>query len=454
MEDVTKLNSNASSNTQNLLQKIKNKEVKVCVVGLGYVGFPTAIYFAEAGFDVIGCDKKEDICNIINNKKEYLPELGLYNKLKELVSKDKLSATTDINKAVSSADVVLVTVPTPITSSKEPDISYVVEAGELIAKNLRKNQLIVLESTVYPGLTEEFFLRELSKSKLEVGKDYGLAYCPERYNPGDTEHTIKKTARVVGATTSEWTQVAAELYRSVIDAQIVEVSNIKTAEAAKIIENIQRDLNIALTNELSMIFDRLGVDIMEILEAAKTKWNFHSYQPGGVGGHCLPVDPFYLMHKAEELGIHARLITAGRQINDYIPHYILDLIIDGLNEAKKAIKNSKIVVLGLSYKENVADLRESPSVELIEELEKKKAKIIAVDPYIEDQSVDVFEAVQEADAVVLMTQHSQFLNLDLQKLKDLMNSDPVFVECKRKYDKNEIKRLGFIYRGLGAGNSC
>lgn len=438
-------------------RKIKAKSLKIAIIGLGYVGLPTAIFFAESGFDVIGVAVDKNKIDMINRGISPIKELNLQNRLRKVIENKKLVATLDIANSTKKSDAILLIVPTPVTESKDPDLSHIVSAGEEVAKGLGEGKLIVLESTVYPGVTEEILQPILEKSGLKAGDDFGLAYCPERYNPGDDEHSIEKVARVVGGITPEWAEITRELYQFIIEEDIKVLRNIKTAEAAKVIENTQRDLNIALVNELAMICEKIGIDIVEVIEGASTKWNFNVYYPGGgVGGHCLPVDPYYLVKKAKELGFHSKVIAAGRTTNDYMPKHVFGLLTDALNDNEKPVKNSKIVILGLSYKENMGDDRESPSKELIHELEHNQALITIVDPYIEESDVhgdlekDVYKALEGADALILMTAHEEFRELDFEKVKELMLT-PIIIDGRRLFDPKSLEDLGFYYRGIGRG---
>lgn len=443
-----------------LKDKIKNKNATLCIIGLGYVGLPTAIFFAEKGFNVIGVDKKKEIIDKVNKGISHLGELGLDERLEKVVSLKKLYATTNTKDAVSKSDVSILIVPTPITKDKEPDLSYVGSAGFEVKEGLRKGHLIILESTVYPGVTEEVLQPILESTGLKAGIDFGIAYCPERYNPGDSEHTIENVRRIVGGINDEWGEITKDLYAHVIKAGVTKVRDIKTAEAAKVIENIQRDLNIALMNELSLIFEKMGIDIIDVIKAASTKWNFNVYYPGaGVGGHCLPVDPYYLVAKARGLGYHSKVITAGRAINDHMPQHIFELLRDSLNDMEKPVKNSNVVVLGFSYKENVGDARETPVEHLVQELLKSKADVTVVDPFVEESFIksfgvkvehDPYNALKHADALVLMTGHQIFRELDLEKVKKLMNLS-IIIDGRRIYDKEKALELGFTYRGVGAG---
>ena len=440
-------------------QKIKDKTAVIAVIGLGYVGLPTAVNFAENGFSVIGVNRTQSKVDLINAGGCYLTDLNLDERVKRLVERGKLTATIDTADATRKSDVISITVPTPVTSDKRPDLSFITSAGRAIARGLGLNKLVVLESTVYPGVVEEVLKPILEESGLKAGVDFGLAYCPERYNPGDADHGIRDVVRVIGGITPEWAQATAQLYKSNAK-DVVVVKDIRTAEAAKVIENIQRDLNIALMNELALIFERLHIDIMDVIKAASTKWNFNVYYPGaGVGGHCLPVDPYYLVNKAEELGYHSQVITAGRAINDYMPLHVFQLTADALNEQERAVNGSKIAVLGLSYKENVGDPRESPSKVVVEELKKRGAQVHLVDPYVDEQTLGAlaipeataYDALAAADALVLMTAHRDFAGLDLRKIKGLMRT-PVIVDGRRFFDPETAAKLGFTYKGVGAKN--
>ena len=442
-----------------ILDKIKSRKAKICIVGLGYVGLPTAIFFAEKGFDVTGVAIHEKSLNLINQGISPIGELNLDSRLSKVIIDKKLFATNDLKWATEVSDIIISIVPTPVDEFKDPDLTPIISSGIEITKGLSKGKLVILESTVYPGVTEETLQPILEKSGLEAGKDFGLAYCPERYNPGDEKHNIENVSRVVGGITPEWAEITRKLYQIIINEDIKVLRNIKTAEAAKVIENTQRDLNIALVNELAMIFECIGIDVMDVIDGASTKWNFNIYYPGaGVGGHCLPVDPYYLVKKAKELGYHSKVIAAGRSINDNMPIHMVNLVQDALNEKEKSLKNSNIVILGFSYKENVGDPRESPAKTIIKHLIKKGAKVTVVDPYIEEINhkfgvlkTDLYEALKGADAMVLITAHDDFKSIDFQRIKKLMNS-LIVVDGRRIYDPDELRDIGFTYKGVGAIN--
>jgi nucleotide sugar dehydrogenase len=443
-------------------EKIANRTAKICIVGLGYVGLPTAVFFAEKGYSVIGCDLQLSVVEKVNRGISPIKELNLDNRIAKLVKSGKLKATTEITGSVQASDIILIIVPTPTKEGFEPDLQYVISAGDSVSKGLKPNQLVILESTVYPGVTEDMLQPILEKSGLKAGVDFGLAYCPERYNPGDSEHTMEKVTRIVGGITDDCTEVSVELYRQVTAAKAVR--DIKTAEMAKIIENTQRDLNIALMNEVALICEKLGLDVTDVIEAASTKWNFQPYRPGSVGGHCLPKDPWYLFKAAEKEQYLAEVVTAGRRINDRIPHHLVELLQEGMNSVKKTINGSTIVVLGLSYKENVGDTRNSPSIPLIWEIKSLGGTVVSYDPFVTAETAKerfdiryhssaVDHIFERADAIVLMTPHKEFLSLDFAKIKAEMNANPVIVDGRRLFPPESLEKYGFTYMGLGLGKA-
>lgn len=425
----------------NMSEKVDDRSAVICIVGVGYVGFPLAEAFSKH-LKVIGYDTSEDKVRDLNHKN----------------NNDNLMFTANPSE-IKKADFVLIAVPTPVTESKEPDLFCVKSAVKTVGYNLKKGAVVVLESTVYPGVTEDVVMPVLeNSSRMKCGKDFKIGYSPERINPGDNEHTVNTITKIVSGIDEETAEALANLYNLI--TKTYKAKDIRTAEAAKVIENIQRDLNIALMNELALIFGRMNIDIMDVIEAAATKWNFNVFYPGaGVGGHCLPVDPYYLVKKAEELGYHSKVITAGRAINDYMPMHVFELLVDALNECEKSVKNSKIVVLGFSYKENVGDPRVSPVVILLEELKKKGACIHINDPYVEDTYINkfgkietnVYNALENADALVLMTAHEEFRTLDTKKVKELMNT-PIIIDGRRVFEQDKVIKTGFTYRGVGAPN--
>lgn len=394
-----------------------NKAV-VCVIGLGYVGLALAKAFSTS-LRVIGFDIDS----------ERVDELRQDNSNKNL-------RLTNNPRRINKANFIIITVPTPVTKSKEPDLSFVTNATEIVSQNMKRGSIVILESTVYPGVTEEVVKPILEKSGLKCDQDFKLGYSPERINPGDDEHTIDKVTKVVAGRDEETTELIAELYRKVTP-HIFKAKDIRTAEAAKVIENIQRDLNIALVNELSLIFEKMGLSTKDVLDAAATKWNFHCYFPGLVGGHCIPVDPYYLVYKAKELGYHPRVILAGRAINDDMPKHVAQMSVKALNDAGKVIKGAKVLILGLTYKENVANTRQTPAREIIKELKEYGVEILGYDPLLNNidrefgiKAIRNIEQAKGIDCIILTVAHDAFNQLTLYQLKQIMNNNPILIDVK------------------------
>ena len=417
----------------NLMSKMEHNEVVVCIVGLGYVGLPLAKAFAKS-LKVIGFDIDND-------------------KVSRLECQTNLTFTTDPEQ-ISQADFIIIAVPTPLTESKEPDLSFVNKAAEMVGNNMKKGATVILESTVYPGVTEEIVKPILEKAELELGRDFYLAYSPERINPGDSEHTISTVTKIVSGMDNETTEVVAQLY-SKVTPHIFKAKDIRIAEAAKVIENIQRDLNIALVNELCLIFERMGLNTKDILDAAATKWNFHRYFPGLVGGHCIPIDPYYLVYKAKELGYHPQVILAGRAINDYMPKHVAEIAIKALNDVGKVIRGSKILIMGLTYKENVADTRETPTKEIIKELREYGVEVWGYDPLLNGieqefgiKALSTLGGISDIGGVILAVGHDAFKKITLAELRQVMNDEPVLIDVRGFFDKKEAVEKGFYYRTL------
>jgi len=411
-------------------------KAEVCIIGLGYVGLPLAEAFSRQ-FKVIGFDTD---CSRVE-------ELNLRN------SNDNLTIVDD-PRQIKQADFIIITVPTPVTKSKEPDLSYVINAARTTSQNMKAGCTVILESTVYPGVTEDVVKPVLEESGLKCGQDFRIAYSPERINPGDEEHTLDKVTKVVAGIDKETTELVAELY-SRICQQIFKAKDIKTAEAAKVIENIQRDLNIALVNELSLIFERMGLNTKDVLDTAATKWNFHKFSPGLVGGHCIPIDPYYLVYKAKELGYHPQVILAGRAINDYMPKHIAEMTIKALNNVGKVIRGSKVLIMGLTYKENVADTRETPVKEIIKELKEYRVEITGFDPLLNSieqefsiKAIANLGQVKDIDCLILAVVHNDFRKLTLDKLKGIMNDNPILIDVRGFFDREEAERKGLYYNSL------
>lgn len=416
-----------------MVSKTNLNEKIICIVGLGYVGLPLAIEFSKH-FKVIGFDINE-------------------NKIKKLSQNYNQFEITSNPLKIKQADFVIIAVPTPVTKSKQPDLLPVVAASEIVGKNLKKDAIVVLESTVYPGVTEEIMVPILEKeSGLKVGIDFKIGYSPERVNPGDKSHSLDKITKIVSGIDEESVNSLVDLYGKI--TTVYKAQSIKIAESAKVIENIQRDLNIALMNELSIIFHKMNLDTKAILDAASTKWNFIRFSPGLVGGHCIPVDPYYLVFKANELGYHPQVILAGRAINDFMPKHVTELATKTLNEAGKVIKDSKILIMGLTYKENVDDTREAPVEQIIKELNEFKCDLYGYDPLLSKDDICKFGIKPyenfelKVDCIIITVAHDKFKEMTLEKIKQFMNGKPVLIDVRGIFNSAEAIGKGFYYKTL------
>lgn len=424
-------------------QKLQN-EIVVGMVGLGYVGLPLALNLGKT-YKVYGYD--------ISPRRIEKLSAGI-DENEETLGEDLENTTVEFSNDPSilkKCNFIIVGVPTPITENKKPDLSYLESASKLVGENLTKGSIVVFESTVYPGATEEVCVPVIDKaSNLQCGVDWKIGYSPERINPGDLDHTVDKITKVTAGMDEESSDTIAEVYSKV--TKIHKASSIKVAEAAKVIENTQRDLNIALVNELSLIFKKLDIDTLDVLEAAGTKWNFLPFRPGLVGGHCIGVDPYYLTYKAEELGYNPQVILAGRRINDSMSHEVVKLLMHRLNEQKKPLNGSNILILGATFKENVRDSRNSKVEDVIHELKALNANVILNDPFFENEvrfdrlshkitSLDSINSESEIDAVILAVNHKSYKELSLQKIKGWMKN-PILIDIKGLYGKDKaITRL-------------
>ncbi|RDY31715.1 nucleotide sugar dehydrogenase [Lachnotalea glycerini] len=374
---------------EEILKKIKEKSIKVGVVGLGYVGLPLAVEKAKAGFETIGFDIQSDKVAKVNNGENYIGDV-VNSELHSLVQTGKLKATNDFS-FVKKVDFIAICVPTPLDSHQQPDVSYVKKSTEDIARYLTPNTMVVLESTTYPGTTEELIKPILENiSGLKCGEDFYLGFSPERVDPGNLIYKTKNTPKVIGAIGEEATEVIAAMYREVLEGEVFEVSSPAVAEMEKILENTYRNVNIGLINELAMLCNKMGISIWEVIDAAKTKpYGFQAFYPGpGLGGHCIPLDPYYLSWKAREYGFHTSMIESSMIINDRMPEYTVERTGKILNRFEKSLKNSKILVLGVAYKQDIDDYRESPALRVISCLRKEGAKVDVYDSYIKEYKID------------------------------------------------------------------
>ncbi len=431
---------------KDFIKKIKAKKVIVGVIGLGYVGLPLVIEFAKKGFAVFGFDIDEKKVNMLKAGKSYIKHIDL----KDLRGK-KFIPTSDFRK-LKDVDCIIICVPTPLNKYREPDMTYVFNTAKTISQNMRKGQLIVLESTTYPGTTDEDVRKILEESGLKAGKDFYLAFSPEREDPNNPNFKTKQIPKVVGGFDKESLEVAKTLYDQIVE-KTVPVSSTKVAEATKLLENIYRAVNIALVNELKILFDRMGIDIWEVIDAAKTKpFGFQAFYPGpGIGGHCIPVDPFYLTWKAREYDFSTRFIELAGEINISMPYYVVQKTIEALNERGKSIKGAKILILGMAYKKDVDDMRESPSLVLYELFEKKGAIVDYNDPFfpeipklrkyeIHKKSITLTKAnLKKYDCVVIATDHSEYDGDFIARNSNLVVDTRNLIKNLEKYKGKIVK---------------
>lgn len=398
-----------------LLGKIKRKEVLVAIIGLGYIGLPLAMECAKSGYKVIGLDNQEERVYMVNNSISYIADVANED-LTNVVNRGLLEATTDYS-ILKKVDCISICVPTPLDKYKQPNISYIEDSVREISKHLHKDMLIILESTTYPGTTEEVLQPILESTGFKCGIDFYLAYSPERVDPGNKRHNTKNTPKLVGGITKKCAEIASTLYGNILEGEIHVVSSPKIAEMGKILENTYRNINIALANEMAIICDKMDIDVWEVIDAAKTKpYGFEAFYPGpGLGGHCIPVDPFYLIWKVKEYGYHTRFIELAGEINDFMSDFVLDRIGKILNKEKKALNGSSIFILGITYKKDIKDLRESPALKIIEGLEKQGAWVEYYDPFMPTfqwkgkiyKSVGLTkERIEQKDLVLIITDHT------------------------------------------------
>jgi UDP-N-acetyl-D-glucosamine dehydrogenase len=402
--------------TSSLKEKLLNKTATLGVIGLGYVGLPLAVEKAKAGYKTIGFDVQESKVKMVNEGKNYIGDV-VNEDLESLVNDGNLLATSDFAK-VAQADCVSICVPTPLDKYQQPDISYVKASAESIVPHMHKDMLIVLESTTYPGTTEELLKPILEESGLKCGEDFFLAYSPERVDPGNLTFKTKNTPKVVGGYTERCTDIAAALYESILEAPIHRVSSPAVAEMEKILENIYRNINIGLVNELAILSNKMGINFWEVVDAAKTKpYGFQAFYPGpGLGGHCIPLDPYYLSWKAREYGFHTSMIESSMMVNDRMPEYCVERASKILNRYKKSMNGSRILVLGVAYKRDIDDYRESAALRVIDELEKEGADVVYFDPYIPEyndhgkvkkgETALTIELIENADLVMITADHT------------------------------------------------
>jgi UDP-N-acetyl-D-galactosamine dehydrogenase len=416
---------------------MNKKDFSVAVIGIGYVGLPLAMECSENGFYTIGYDHSKIR---IDELKRGFDATNTFNS-ESLLKNNKLKFSNS-EKDIRNANFFIITVPTPIDSNNTPDLRYLIAASKLVGKYLKKNDIVVYESTVYPGATEDVCIPILEEtSSLKLNRDFGCGYSPERINPGDTTMTLKNITKVISSSNKTFLPKIKFLYSSIVDAGIFVAKNIKTAEAAKVIENTQRDLNIALMNELSKIFNLLGIKTLDVIEAAKTKWNFAHYLPGLVGGHCIGVDPYYLTHKAQSLGYNPEIILAGRRINATMHEYVREKVIEKIFSSKLNLKNATLLFLGMTFKENCNDIRNSKSIDLVQSFAKLKISLFHSDPMVDSLKINgskhlkyssLFRSNLKFDVIILVTPHDLLLKDESRIRKLLKNKNSFIFDIKGK----------------------
>jgi len=404
---------------RSLINKIKSHDARIGIIGLGYVGLPLVIRFGEESFNVTGLDIDNNKIDKLNQGQSYINHIPS-EKIKKLISSKKFHATTDYSK-IKDIDCIIICVPTPLNDNKEPNLIYIENTAEQISKNINKNQLISLESTTYPGTTREILLSRFEKNGFKVGKDFFLIYSPEREDPANKKYNTKNIPKVVGGITPACIKLGKALYEQIVDT-VVAVSSPEVAELTKLLENIYRSVNIALVNELKVLTGKMGIDIWEVIKASSTKpFGFKPFYPGpGLGGHCIPIDPYYLSWKAKEVDFNTRFIELAGEVNTSMPDYIVSKVDDALNTKSKCLKNSKILILGVAYKKDVDDIRESPALEIINILKNKRVNVFYNDPFVPSipklrkynfdmDSIKLHDnTIKKMDAVVIVTDHSSY----------------------------------------------
>jgi UDP-N-acetyl-D-glucosamine dehydrogenase len=449
-----------NENTTALLDKIRSKKAKVCVVGLGYVGVPLAVASAQAGFGVIGVDVEKEKVSMINKGICYVEDAYSEKHLPELVRVGLVRATDSLSDGAASSDIVIVCVPTPLNPKGDPDLSFLKSVAKDLSKNLSKFQLVIVESTSFPGTTTDIFKPLLQRNGRRAEKDFALVYSPERIDYGNEKFGVRNIPKVVGGINGESTQLGAEFYKAILEAAVVTVGSPSVAEATKMLENIFRYVNIALVNELAVLHETLGVDFIEAISAAASKpFGFMPHYPGpGVGGHCIPKDPFYLVFKAKQAGFALRLVSASKAVNKMMPVHTIERLGNVLGASKRSLANATVVVWGLAYKGEVKDTRRSPSLELLKLLRQSRAKIRVFDPYVtrvmvggkayESWSSEI-ESVRDADALIIATAHNAFRSVDLSKVRSLMRDRPILYDTRNLRARRECEEAGFTYLATG-----
>ena len=451
-----KINMN---NIENVLESLNSKTLRVCVIGIGRIGLPTALSFAKSGLETIGVDINENLVQNINSGKFPLMDEPGYEKIfNDVINEKKFSATTNIDEAVPNSDLILLSLPTPMNENNIPDYSALRIVASKLSNILSPNSLVIVESTIEPGFIEDEMVSIISESgRLEIGKNFFIGVCPENANPGEILHDFTNLPRLVGGINHNITKIIKAIYNFVFSVELVEMPNCKTANAVKLTTNVFRDVNIAFVSELSLVFEKLGIDTNKVLEAAKKKYNFQVHYPGaGVGGPCLPINSYQLLNTAKRLGSNLSIIESSRKINEKMPEHVIKLTADAFEECNKSIQNSSILILGISYKPNVKDIQLTPAKKIINKLQDLGAKIYIYDPYFKSEEVfgvriedNIESIIQNIDASIIVTAHDEFKKLEIPLFSKMRN--PILIDTRGIVDPLSAKETKLIFRGLGRG---
>ena len=453
----SKLNMN---NIEDVRKSLDSKTLRVCVIGIGRIGLPTALSFAKSGLQTIGVDINENLVQNINSGKFPLKDEPGYNEIfDDVIKNKKFSATTNIEEVVPNSDLVLLSLPTPMDENNIPDYSALRNVATKLSEILSPNSLIIVESTIEPGFIEDEMVSLISKSgRLEIEKNFFIGVCPENANPGEILHDFTNLPRLVGGINHNITKIIKAIYKFVFSVELVEMPDCKTANAVKLTTNVFRDINIAFVSELSLMFDKLGIDTIKVLEAAKKKYNFQVHYPGaGVGGPCLPINSYQLLNTGKRTGSKLSIIESGRKINENMPERVIELTSDAFKECKKSIQNSEILILGVSYKPDVKDIQLSPAEHIIRKLQDLGANIHIYDPYFSSSQVfgitsedNIEDIISKVDAVIIVTGHDEFKKLQIHTFTKMQH--PILIDTRGIIDPSIAKQEKLIFRGLGRGN--
>jgi len=452
----SKINMN---NTEDVMKSLDSQTLRVCVIGIGRIGLPTALSFAKSGLVTIGVDINKNLVDNINSGNFPLKDEPGYDEIFEnVIQNKKFSATTNIEDAVPNSDLILLSLPTPMDENNIPNYSALRDVASKLSEILSPNSLVIVESTIEPGFIEDEMVSLISKSgRLEIKKNFFIGVCPENANPGEILHDFTNLPRLVGGINPEITKTIKSIYNFVFSVELVEMPNCKTANAVKLTTNVFRDINIAFVSELSLMFEKLGIDTYKVLEAAKKKYNFQIHYPGsGVGGPCLPINSYQLLNTARRIGSDLSIIESGRKINEKMPEHVIELTSDAFKESQKLLENSKILILGVSYKPNVKDIQLTPAEEIIKKLQDMNVIVHIYDPYFTSTEVfginvekNIEDIISNVDATIIVTAHDEFKKLDISIFKQMKH--PILVDTRGIIETNEANQHGLIFRGLGRG---